>query len=180
LIELFAHTIPAFGHVRHVAELLFESAHQPLKLGITSSNHRAPQVSSVYAALQNDWESRLALEMVSDKPHSARRLHRIQRLLLGRDFPVSLSKESIADTVPLGLPYLLDRLARMRRSVYSVSSFKTEWVLKGEFVPNPGDASDSLPYPGDLQVKIWLLEGMTSGRAVSSNGIVTRFERAER
>jgi hypothetical protein len=149
-----------------VVELLFESAHQPLKRGITSSNHRAPQVSSVYAALQNDLESRLALEMVSDKPHSAMRPHRIQILLLGRDFPVSLSNESFEDTAPLGIFYFLVRLARMRRSVYSVSSFKTEWVLKGEFVPKPGDASDSFPHPGDLQGKIWLLEGTTCGRAV--------------
>ena len=40
LIELYVHTIPAFGHVRHVQELLFETAHQPLKRAICRSNMR--------------------------------------------------------------------------------------------------------------------------------------------
>jgi len=31
LLELYVHTIPAFGHARHIQELIFEHAHQPLK-----------------------------------------------------------------------------------------------------------------------------------------------------
>jgi hypothetical protein len=38
LLELYTHTIPAFGHSRHEQELLFETEHQPLKRAISSSN----------------------------------------------------------------------------------------------------------------------------------------------
>jgi hypothetical protein len=65
LIELYVHTIPAFGHVRRVQELLFETAHQPLKRAICRSNMRDPQVTAVEATLSNNWETRLSLEMQS-------------------------------------------------------------------------------------------------------------------
>jgi hypothetical protein len=63
LLELYAHTLPAFGRVHHIQELVFESEHQPLKRGIRSSNHRNEQVFSISAALASDWESRLAFEV---------------------------------------------------------------------------------------------------------------------
>jgi hypothetical protein len=134
LIELYAHTIPAYGHVKHVAELLFESAHQPLKRAINGSNHHDPQIAAVHSALENDLESRLALELQPDQPESMRRQHRIQRLLLGRDFPSWLKEESFASTDPLNEPYLLDRLSRLRRKVYSDTSSKAQWILKEELV----------------------------------------------
>jgi hypothetical protein len=63
LIELYVHTISAFGHVHHVQELVFETAHQPLKRGMQKSNHRDEQVFSVCACLASDWESRLSMEV---------------------------------------------------------------------------------------------------------------------
>jgi hypothetical protein len=63
LLELYAHTIPAFGHCRFVEELAFESAHQPLKRAIVRSNRRDPQLAAVTAVLANDWESRLSIEL---------------------------------------------------------------------------------------------------------------------
>ena len=44
LLELYAHTLPAFGHVGHFQELLFETAHQPLKRGIKRSNEHDQNV----------------------------------------------------------------------------------------------------------------------------------------
>lgn len=154
LIELYAHTIPAYGHVKHITELLFESAHQPLKRGITNSNHSSPQVAAVYAALQNDWESRLALELVSDKPYSSRRVHRIQRLLLGREFPSSLKDEPFAGVDPIRVPYLLTRLARVRQNVHSAQHSETKWVLRGA-VDVADNAFESNPYPGDEKGLTW-------------------------
>ena len=58
LVELYTHTIPSFGHCRHVQELLFETAHQPLKRAITRSNQRDPHISAVTGTLANDWETR--------------------------------------------------------------------------------------------------------------------------
>ena len=54
LIEHYTHTIPSFGHCRHVQELLFETARQPLKRPITRSNQRDPHISAVTAILVND------------------------------------------------------------------------------------------------------------------------------
>jgi hypothetical protein len=65
LIELYSHAIPSFGHCRHVQELLFETAHQPLKRAITCSNQRDPHISAVTSTLTNDWETRLRIEVSS-------------------------------------------------------------------------------------------------------------------
>jgi hypothetical protein len=111
LIELYAHTIPAYGHVKHVTELLFESAHQPLKRAVNCSDHHDPQIAAVYSALENDLESRLALELLPNQPESTKCRHQIQRLLLGREFPSWLQEEAFANTDPLKDPYLLDRLS---------------------------------------------------------------------
>jgi hypothetical protein len=61
LIELYTHTIDSFGHCRHVQDLLFETAHQPLKRAITRSNQRDLQISAVTATLAKDWETRLSI-----------------------------------------------------------------------------------------------------------------------
>jgi hypothetical protein len=47
LFELYAHTLPKFGHVGLFQELLFETTHQPLKRGIKRSNNRDPHISAV-------------------------------------------------------------------------------------------------------------------------------------
>lgn len=60
LIELYTHSIPAMGHVRHFAELVFEFAHQPLKRGIVRSNPQNPQIQAVKHALADDWQDRFA------------------------------------------------------------------------------------------------------------------------
>ena len=57
IIELFTHSIPAMGHVRHFSELLFECAHQPLKRGVAMSNLRDPQLQSVRHVLADDWQT---------------------------------------------------------------------------------------------------------------------------
>lgn len=88
LVELYTHTIPLFGHARHVQELLFETAHQPLKRAICRSNMKDPQVSAVHAALFNDWETRLSIEVKHlDDPKSwtDAQCLRMQKLVAGRD-----------------------------------------------------------------------------------------------
>jgi hypothetical protein len=63
LLELYTHTIPAFGHCKYVQELLFETAHQPLKRATVRSNQRDPHTHAVTATLANDWECRLSIEV---------------------------------------------------------------------------------------------------------------------
>jgi hypothetical protein len=62
-------------------------AHQTLKRGIRSYNHRNEQVFAVSAALASDWESRLAFEVEkaieTGSLWDADQCIRIERLLLG-------------------------------------------------------------------------------------------------
>ena len=60
LIELYEHTIPAFGHVREVMELVFESAHQPLKRSIARSNNHEAHIFACEHCVGNDWQGRIA------------------------------------------------------------------------------------------------------------------------
>jgi hypothetical protein len=88
LIELYTHKIPSFGHCRHVQELLFETAHQPLKRTITRSNQRDKQISAVSTTLANDWETGLSIEVSSlGEPQSwtADQCVRLHCLIDGRD-----------------------------------------------------------------------------------------------
>jgi hypothetical protein len=167
LIELYAHTIPAYGHVKHVTELLFESAHQTLKRAINGSNHHDPKIAAVHSALENDLESRLALELLLNQPESMRRRHRIQRLHLGREFPSWLKEEHLACTDPLREPYLLDRLSRLRRKVYSDTSSKTQRILKEELVQKNlrSDPAQHCSYPGYAAGGIWFIQNARGRQA---------------
>ena len=69
LSELYMHSIPAFGHVLHFMELVFESEHQPLKRCVEMSNFINAHLSAVEHVLGNDWQSRiLALFQMSKIP----------------------------------------------------------------------------------------------------------------
>ena len=61
LLELYFHSLPAFGHAKHFTELVLENAHQPLKRCITKSNHHNAQISAVAHCLGNDWQGRISL-----------------------------------------------------------------------------------------------------------------------
>jgi hypothetical protein len=179
LIELYAHTIPAYGHVKHVAELLFESGHQPLKHGVTQSNHHEPQVAAMLSALHNDWQSRLALDLCGDKDCSPSRLHRIQRLVAGRSFPVSLRDEPLAAVDRLKVPYLLEQLTEVRRKVYSPSKCYMDWALRGDDEVANG-APEDLPYPADSRCQAWIIRAGDRTCPPHSNGKVKKFESAVR
>jgi hypothetical protein len=70
LLELYTHKIPSFGHFGLVQELLFETAHQPIKRAITRSKQRDPQISAATATLAKDWETRFSVEVSSLGNHS--------------------------------------------------------------------------------------------------------------
>ena len=89
LVELYEHSIPAFGHVREFMELIFESAHQPLKRSIARSNNRDSHIFAMEQCVGNDWQGRIASlsrelnESSSSRKHQARR--GLRRLMLGRE-----------------------------------------------------------------------------------------------
>ena len=61
LVEFCVHTLPAYGSVKHVQELIFERMHQPLKKGVRMSNHQSEQLSALELVLADDWQTRVAI-----------------------------------------------------------------------------------------------------------------------
>ena len=86
LLELYFHTLPGFGHARHVTELVLENAHQPLKRCMIRSNHKDAQVTSVEHCLGDDWQRRVSLlhEGLQSSDRNQDRYRRgLRRLILG-------------------------------------------------------------------------------------------------
>lgn len=55
LLELVFHTIPAFNHLAYICELVFESAHQPLKFFLSRNHTLNSHIYSVQLNLAKDW-----------------------------------------------------------------------------------------------------------------------------
>jgi hypothetical protein len=139
LLELYTHTIPAFGHSRHVQELLFETAHQPLKRAISRSNQRDPHLAAVTATLANDWESRLSIEVSSlGDPDSWTAEHclRLQRLVAGREAGGKPDLDRIRSTF---CKPVLSQLRKIRTKLSSMSTERAAWRVMFEKANSPGD-----------------------------------------
>jgi hypothetical protein len=130
LLELYTHTLPAFGHVGHFQELLFETAHQPLKRGIKRSNNRDPHLSAVQAVLANDWETRLALEIASvgklDQWSDAT-CNRLQQLLTGVECIGSADTSRLKSVF---CPPVMHKLKSVRKRLLSLPTSHVEWRLE--------------------------------------------------
>jgi hypothetical protein len=169
LVELYAHTLPAFGHVHHVQELVFESAHQPLKRGLRNSNHRDEQVFAVSAALASDWESRLAFEVekaiASGKVWNSKQCIRIERLLLGdASLKTSLLKEgrTIQDVFK---PPVLAELSRTRRRHCHYTDARDFWRLETPF-GNDSEALEFTPFPEKASSALRLYRRISCGQNI--------------
>jgi hypothetical protein len=134
LLELYTHTIPAFGHCKHVQELLFETAHQPLKRAIARSNQRDPHLSAVTATLANDWECRLSIEVKRlGEPESwtAEQCTRLQRLIAGRE------NQGVSDLRDIRAAFcspVLSQLQKVERKLSSRGNDHVVWKMQFEDV----------------------------------------------
>jgi len=54
--------LPFVGHARHLQELLFENAHQPLKRAVVTGSGRDDAGRAVTRFLQGELASRMALD----------------------------------------------------------------------------------------------------------------------
>ena len=59
LLELVSHTIPTFNHIAYICELVFESAHQPLKYFLSRNHTLHSHIYSVHLNLAKDWLVRI-------------------------------------------------------------------------------------------------------------------------
>jgi hypothetical protein len=129
LLELYTHTIPAFGHCRHVQELLFETAHQPLKRAIARSNQRDPHIHAVTATLANDWECRLSIEVNRCGDPDSWTIddcRRIQRLITGRDMSGATDMQNIRSVF---CKPVLSQLRKVRRKLSSNATHSVVWKM---------------------------------------------------
>lgn len=55
LLELAQHTIPTYNHITYVCELVFESAHQPLKFFLSRNHSLRSHIYAVQLVLAKDW-----------------------------------------------------------------------------------------------------------------------------
>ena len=132
LLELYAHTLPAFGHVRHLNELLFESAHQPLKRAMLRSNHNNPQLSAVRTVVLNHWQARLALDVRavgaprSEWDESTCRY--FLRRLVGRATAGVCNPRCYARVRSVFVPPVLHQLGQARNRLGCTEMSKCRWV----------------------------------------------------
>jgi hypothetical protein len=117
MLELYTHTIPAFGHSMHVQELLFDTAHQPLKSAISCYNQRDAHIHAVTATLANDWECRLSIQVNRcGDPYSwtIEDCARIRRLITGRDMSGATDMHEIRSAL---CEPVLSQLRKIRRKL---------------------------------------------------------------
>lgn len=114
LLELVQHTIPTFNHVAYICELVFESAHQPLKFFLSRNHTLNSHIHSVQLILAKDWMVRLWCLWCIHKDNSESSEYRqyaflgILRLLVGNDI----------DTINWKLEALSETLNEMKEHVY--------------------------------------------------------------
>jgi hypothetical protein len=179
LLELYAHTLPAFGHVHHIQELVFESAHQPLKRGIRSSNHRNEQVFAVSAALASDWESRLAFEVEkaieTGSVWDADQCIRIERLLLGEP---GLHKSTLPNGTSVQDIFqqpVLSELSSIRRRHCRSEESACCWGLEDTF-ENESEALKWTQFSDQVSLAIDLYKRNTSCKTVQLFRRASRFQ----
>lgn len=63
--ELFDHVVPALLHVRHVQELLFEDAHQPLKRSVVTGNGHQDATRAMTRCIKMELVSRMRADPVA-------------------------------------------------------------------------------------------------------------------
>ena len=59
LLELVTHTIPILSHCHLISEMLFESAHQPLKFSLSRNSNKNGHIYAVDLVLSKDWFTRI-------------------------------------------------------------------------------------------------------------------------
>ena len=128
LLELSLHTIPLFNHLMYVCELVFESAHQPLKFFLSRNTTLNSHIYSVQLIIAKDWLQRIwplwHLHRNSKESTTNRHLALISlfRLLVGEEFDEvdwNSKEEDLAEPIN-----------EMREHMYSLMSGTVEGRLE--------------------------------------------------
>jgi len=145
LLELYVHTVPAFGHARQVSELTFERAHQPLKRIWEQHNGKNRHYSMVREIRYDDLFMRLyvAQDLYQRSDDEAKRslARHMSNLLFGRKFSKEQYDENFEEinnkTNNIVFLPMARRILRKQCSSKWVSSRHYPWKARV--------ATDSLP-----------------------------------
>ena len=113
LVELYSHTLPCFGNITHIQELVLEKCHQEMKTGIADSNHKNAQLQAMEHALANDWAYRLSVEAhehLEGGKLSKEAAVSVRRLLGAKDWnktPCDAVEDAVEDALPPPVSYIL-------------------------------------------------------------------------
>ena len=111
LRELMAHTLPMFGNLKHIQELILEKGHQQAKRSLKMSNQKNPQLQAMNDALVEDLLCRLKSLTSNLRDHgkfSAEQKETI-RLLFGLD--INIDDSSIKDAFSDDVLFVLDSIS---------------------------------------------------------------------
>lgn len=59
ILEVFMHTIPLFGHVSNVGEMVLEAYHKVLKAGCLVNTHEDAHITAVEHSMSKYWNVRV-------------------------------------------------------------------------------------------------------------------------
>jgi hypothetical protein len=102
-----------------VQELLFETAHQPLKRAVCRSNQHDPHIHAVTTTIPNDWECRLSIEVNRCGDSDSWTIEdctRIRHLKTGRDMSDATDMQEICSVV---CEPVLSQLRKVQRNIKS-------------------------------------------------------------
>ena len=133
LLELYHLSLPAFGTVHLIQELVLERGHQELKRGVTHSNFKNPQLQAMEHALGNDWVCRLGTELqdvhMDGNGWSTATFRSVLRLLGHRQWELSIPgtvQKQVQQAFP---PPVMASIRRQHLSMSSLVHTTYSWVV---------------------------------------------------
>ena len=155
LLELVQHTIPLFNHVAFICELVFESAHQPLKYFLSRNHTLGSHIYAIQLVLAKDWLVRIRCLWCIYKDTNESSNHRhyalmgLLRLFVGSDLDSvnwkALASSTIFNDLREHIEHLMTGTVERRFMAFyqdSQMSFSSEasWKLqprpRGHIIPS--------------------------------------------
>ena len=154
LVEFFSFTLPAFGNVFHIQELVLERGHQELKCGILRSNFKNPQLQAMESVTGNDWVNRLGLELedVTDTGHgwSDSVIRSVLRLLGRPEWNRELTDDIKGRVKAMFPPPVLMTIRSNQRFLSSLLHTSYIWILSGQIrTESEVNCVEAHVHPGD-------------------------------
>lgn len=136
LLEFYTFTLPNFGNVKLIQELVLEKGHQELKRAYSKSNYRNAQLQAMEHAVANDWATRLSVQLFQvseDGANWTEERYRVVLRLLGRPEALWLSlPNSLKETIRKCFPPPIHKTLIGKGKPLKVLGTSYQWKVSGE------------------------------------------------